>query len=409
MRFLVYDLKRMFSGKKLVLLCLISPIIVVMIFSTIVSPMLFTAKGLHFNLALCDEDKSEEVNQFINQLINSQALADLVSVYPVATVKEGIKLVEDDEVSVLVHIPSGLFANIRNGQEVKATVISTKAHSMEAELILMTLNSSLSLVGQSQNIMQAAQYMLLEKGTAEEEAIDFLKNTTGLATSEYMSRREVLGAGGPLSPMGEYLPVEYYISAIFSLFAALAMLPLIHFSSVDVSGAILRRGLLCGMGTARFFAARIISGTIFILLVQLMLLPTSFLLYLAGDMLGGAYANNIAALAIALLLSSVCYSALALTISTWLDKEKTALWTGFFLVLGMAVVCGALIPEGALPQWASLVGKWLPLRASMRTLSLSLFSYDQAIFCRDICKTSCFVAVLLAMGFLGLKRRERGA
>lgn len=41
MRFLVFDLKRIFSGKALVLLCLLSPIIVVFIFSTVISPMIY--------------------------------------------------------------------------------------------------------------------------------------------------------------------------------------------------------------------------------------------------------------------------------------------------------------------------------------------------------------------------------
>ena len=57
MRFMTYDLKRMFSGKALVLMCLLSPIIVVVVFSTIIAPMIFTAKGIHFNIAICVEDK----------------------------------------------------------------------------------------------------------------------------------------------------------------------------------------------------------------------------------------------------------------------------------------------------------------------------------------------------------------
>jgi len=409
MRFMIYDLKRMFSGKALVLMCLLSPIIVVLVFSTIIVPMIFTAKGLHFNLAICDEDKGREVNQFITQMVNSKSLADMVSVYPVSTVDDGLELVEGGDVSVLVYIPQNFFADMQKGTEVKVSIISTKAHSLEATLISMTMDSSLSIVGQGQNVMEAAKYMLIEKGESQASANEYFDASMNSAINEYMNRREVLGEGGPLSLTGEYLPVEYYLAAIFSLFAALSMLPLIHFSSVDVMGAILRRGLLCGIGTIRFFLARIISGTIFIVLVQMMLFPTAALLHLAGDNLGGLYANNLLALVLAILLSSICYASLSLAIATWLPNEKTALWMGFYLVLCMAVVCGALLPESALPKWASDIGKWLPMRASMRTLSLSLFDYDQEIFWKDILKTVGFTAILLSLGFLGLKRKGRSA
>lgn len=409
MRFLLYDLKRMFSGKALVFLCLLSPIIVVFIFSTVISPMIFTAKGLHFNLAICDEDKSDAVNEFITTMVNSQALADIVTMYPVPTVDSGIALVESGDVSVFVHIPKGLFESMRQGNEVKVTIFSTKVHSLENNLITMTLTSSLSVVGKSQNIMEAARYVLLDKGETEVSSEEFLDGSISTAIDQYMNRRVVLGEGGPLSPVGQFLPVEYYVSAIFALFAALSMLPLIHFSAVDSQGAILRRGLLCGIGTTRFFSARIISGAIFIFLVQTMLFPTSMLLRLAGDALGGTYANNFPALTAALVLSSLCFSALALTIATWIPSEKTALWTGFFLVLGMAALCGALIPEGALPKWASVIGRWLPMRASMRMLSVSLFDYDKSIFLQDMLKTGGFSVILLSLGFFGLKRRGRGA
>ncbi len=409
MRFLIYDLKRMFSGKALVFLCLLSPMLVVLIFSTVISPMIFTAQGLHFNLAICDEDKSDAVNEFITTLINSQALADIINVYPVKTVDVGIELIESGDVSVLVHIPKGLFEDMRKGSEVKVSIFSTKSHALEANLITMTLTSSLSVVGKSQNIMEAARFVLIDKGETQVSSEEFLDESISMAIKQYMNRREVLGEGGPLSPVGQFLPVEYYVSAIFALFAALSMLPLVHFSAVDSQGAILRRGLLCGVGTTRFFTARIISGAIFIFLVQTMLFPTSLLLRVAGDVLGGAYANNFLALAAALVFSSVCFSALALTIATWLPNEKTALWTGFFLVLSMAVLCGALIPEAALPNWASAIGRWLPMRASMRMLSVSLFDYDKPIFLQDLLKTCGFSAILLSFGFLGLRRRGRGA
>ncbi len=404
-RFFYYDIKRLFFHSSLLSLCLFSPLIVVLIFSLVVSPMIFTGKGLHFNLALCNEDESTEVKEFISQLVNSQALIDLVSVYPVDTVEKGIELAEKGKVSVFVHVPQGVFSDIREGEDTRAAIYGTHAHSLEMELITIALDSSLSVVGKSQNVMEAARLVILEKGETAKDAGDFLDEATAFALNEYMGRRELLGQIGPISPLGEHLPIEYYISAIFSIFAALSMLPLIHFSAADSKGPILRRGLLCGIGAGRFFTARIASGTIFIFLVLAMLFPSSIVLRLAGKLLGGIYVSSFAALLFSMLLTSLVFSALALTIATWLPNEKTALWFGFFLTVFMAVICGAIIPEGSLPKAAAVIGKWLPLRTSLRMLSSSLFNYSHEAFIMDALKGIGFAAFLLPLGFLGLKRR----
>ena len=409
MRFFVYDLKRIFSGKALVALCLISPILVILIFSSIVSPMIFTAKSLKFNLAICDEDKSPAVGAFITQMVNAQALKDLIVTYPVSSAADGKALIARGDVSVLVRIPAGLFDDMRTGSPVKVQILATDAHAFEANLVTMALESALEIDGKSQNVMEAASLILIDKGVSESDAESYLSTATDDAITRYMNRRQVFGNASPVSPVGEYLPVEYYIGAIFALFAALAMLPLIHFSAVDASGAILRRGLLCGIGTARFFAARLLSGAIFVLLVLSMLFPASLFLKLAGTVLGGSYADNFAALVLTLPLSALCFSAFALAIAVWLPNENTALWTGFFLVLGMAALGGALVPEGALAPWAAACGRFLPLRAVMRTLALSLFRYDRALFLRELLRLLGFTALLLPLGFWGLKRRGRTA
>lgn len=409
MRFLRYDLKRIFSRKALVVLLLISPVVIILVFSAIVAPMLFTAKGLHFKLAICDEDGSEPVQEFVTQLVNSQALSELVTVYPVTTVEAGTALVQSNDVSVLVHIPAGLFEKMRTGNPVQVSIISTSTHALEAELITMTLESSLFTVGKSQNLLEMAKSLLVQKGVSQSSAQDFLDDSIGEAITEYMSRREVLGKSGTISPMGEYMPVEYYLSAVFSLFAALAILPLIQFTAADANGALLRRGLISGQGSLRFFLVRLLSGIILILLVQGMVFPASALLRLADSLLGGLYDASIMAVFATMLVSALCYSSLAVAIGVWLPNEKMALWAGFFLVLIMAVSGGVVIPSGALPQWASHVGHFLPLKSSMGALSTTLFHFQKDVFLRETVRTGLLIAALLPMGYVGLYRRGRRA
>jgi hypothetical protein len=273
----------------------------------------------------------------------------------------------------------------------------------------MVMESALSVVAQSRSILVTARDTLTDRGLGKEEAEDVLDAAMDEAIDNYLHRREIIGSEGTISLMGGYIPAEYYFSAIFTLFAALGMLPLIHFSAADLNGSILRRGLLSGEGTLRFFLVRVVSGFSFIALILLMLFPASLLLRIAGDILGAVYGDNPAALALSVTSSALCLSALAAAAASWAHDEKTALWAGFIAVLVMAAVSGIFVPEGALPAWASGVGQWLPLRPVMRTLAGALFEFDRRVFVTDLLKLCGFTAVFLTVGYAGFRRRGRGA
>lgn len=409
MRFLICDIRRLFSKKATLLLCVLAPVLVMFIFASILVPMLFTGKGLHFNLAILQEDKSLEVRAFISQLVHSHALADLVTLYPVESLDVGLGLLEKQEVSVLIHIPPSVLDDIRNQKPVKITIYSTPEHAMEQSLITMTLGQSLLLVGHGQNQMEAAKQVVMAEGVALPDADIFLRDLTYKALNQYMNRRQVLGESGSLSPLADYLPAEYYLAAIFALFSSIAMLPLIHLTASDLSGSIFRRGLVCGRGYIQFFLARICSGTLFILLVLLMVFPTTLLLNLADQFFGSAYQGNLPALFLTILLAALGLSTLAATLAAWIGKAQPALWTGFYLVLVMAAAGGALVPDSSLPAFLAAIGRYMPLRAIMRGLASALFAFDPAFFWPDMLKLALVFVILLPLGIWGFARKERGA
>jgi hypothetical protein len=402
------DIRRLFSRKSMVALCILSPVLVMILFASILMPLLFTGRGLHFNLAMLQEDDSLEVRFFITQLVNSHALADVVTLIPVDSLESGLELLERQEASVLMHVPPRVLENIRNHSPIHISIIGTEAHALEQSLIAMTLGQSLFLVGQSQNQMEAARNVAVTKGVPAGEADLFLQEMTYDAIGQYLFRRQVLGENGSLSPLGEYLPVEYYLAAIFALFATFAMLPLIHYTAADVSGAILHRGLTCGRGAIQFYLARLGSGTLFIMLVLLMLLPTTLLLDLADQFIGSAYRGNLPALLLTMLLTAFAFSTLAVALAVWIARVQPAIWTGFYLILGMAVAGGALVPEGSLPDWLIGIGRWLPLRATMRGLANSLFAFDPVLLQQDMLKLALLAAVFLPLGLWGFARKEYG-
>jgi hypothetical protein len=405
-RLLRYDLKRIFAGKALLALCLLAPLTVILLFALVIAPMIITADGLHFNVAILDEDGSENVSRFIGQLVTSHALADLITVYPVPDLAAGLSLVAEDQVSVLVHIPQGLFERIRAHESVTVDLISQRGHAMESALIAITLNQSLRSVGQGQNQLDLAYRLLLEHQADTVAADRFLARTTLLVLTGYMNRRETIGEDGALSPLGDYLPVDYYLVAVYVFFAALALLPLIHFTARDLNSAILQRGLLNGLSSQRYFLVRLTSGTCLIFLVLLMLLPAGHLLKQLNSLTGSTYDGNLAAILLAALLLALSYAAMALAAAVWIRSQSLALWVGFYLVLFMAVSGGVFVPAGVLPQAVSEIGLFLPLRSGLRSLANALFFFQPDAYWPDLMRLLVISAVLLAFGRIGLVRRE---
>jgi hypothetical protein len=246
MRFFRTDLKRLFAGKALLALCLLAPLLVIGLFSLLVLPMVLSAQSLHINVALLDDDGSETVGMFIHEFVYGQQLAELVSIRSVQSLEEGSRLVAQNEVSVLVHIPAGLFEAVRGQDTVEIRLISSAPHALEASLVAMSLEQSLRYVGQGQNQLDLARQILIEQQVDTSAADGFLEQTTRLVLLGYMNRQGLIGSDGAVSPLGDFLPVEYYLVAVYVFFAALAMLPLVHLTAHALNGAILQRGLLQG-------------------------------------------------------------------------------------------------------------------------------------------------------------------
>lgn len=408
MRYLICDIKRLFSKKGMVALFILAPAVIMMLFASIIVPMLFTGKGLFFNLAIYQEDNSLEVNSFVYHITHVKSISELTRIIEVDSVDEGVELLKTQQVSVFLHIPSDIMPRMQQRETVTVSIFGTQAHAMEVSLITMTLGEALLTVGQSQNQLEGAKAIILSKGVPLESVDGYVYRVTMDAILEYMNRRQILGKSGTISPLGDYLPVEYYLAAVFAMFAALAMLPLLHFTAADLSGSIFHRGLASGRGVLHFYLARLCSGTIFILLVLLMVLPTSSLLAASDALIGGLYNGSLPALLGTIILGALCLSALAASLAVWIAKAQPAVWTGFYLVLAMSVAGGALIPDGALPAWLAEIGRYMPLRPIMRSLATALFDFDVAQYGSDMLRLLIMTVVLIFIAWAGFARKERG-
>ena len=123
MKMLRIDLKRLFSGKAVVALCLLAPVVVLLIFSSIIAPTIITSKGLLTKYAIFNEDKHEAVNTYINRLAYSDALKDIAMPYPVDSMEKGMELLDNDDVEVLIHVGPDLYEKMTKGGDAVTELI----------------------------------------------------------------------------------------------------------------------------------------------------------------------------------------------------------------------------------------------------------------------------------------------
>ncbi len=409
-QWLALDMKRLFRGRALVLATLITPLIGLMIFSAIVAPMLVSGEKLIIPYAICNEDDSEPVRQFVRLLTNAESLKEIAAAYPVNDLKTGYELLEAGRVSVLVHVPADLYARISAMDDTTVNIIANEAHGLERSMIRVIVESMLSVVGQSRNVLQRFGGAAEEAGANEQAVAALIEVQMTEGIGEYMHRRAALSQGGALSPVGEYFPLQYYLSALFAIFAALSMLPSLYLSSCDLCGPVAKRGLLASKSAAaKYFAGRLFSGAALILLSLALLIPTGALLEGLDTILGQEGDTAWLALAPALILISLCFSALALVLGSLITRPRLALWCGFFAVLAMAALSGALVAEGALPGLLAQIGRWTPLKPTMNLLANALFSLDPARYANDMLRLALMLAVFALAGLRLVMRRGAAA
>jgi len=406
-QWIVLDMRRLFRSRKLVAATLLTPLVGLLVFSSVVAPMLLTGNNLRVPYAICNEDKSESVRQFVSMMTNSESLRDLAAAYPVDDLEIGYELLQAGRVGVLVHIPDGFYETMSAGQDPVVQLIAYPAHSFEQTMVRITLDGSLRAVGQSENILQLLGKTAVEAGADEADIAALLEAEFNNGIDQYLHRRATLGAGGTVSPMGELFPLEYYLSALFSLFAALAMLPTLYLSASDLNGPVCRRGLLAAPAAARrFYVARLLSGAALILLTLLLLLPASLAIQGMGVYWGLQGSEwGFLALAGALLLISLGFSALSLLLATLSRRPRLALWCGFFLILLMAALSGALVAEGKLPQLLAEAGRFTPLKPSMNLIAGTLFNLEPARYGHDMLRLLLMLALFIAAGLPLVHRR----
>ena len=76
LQWLSVDLKRLFHGRGLILATLLMPIVGMLMFSSVLAPMLAIQTDLRIPYAICNMDKSKQGQRLVSMVMNSESLRE---------------------------------------------------------------------------------------------------------------------------------------------------------------------------------------------------------------------------------------------------------------------------------------------------------------------------------------------
>jgi ABC-2 type transport system permease protein len=374
-----------------------------LLFASVVAPLLITRARVEASCFLiCDDDDTDVTRDFIDYVANSKAFKGLVYISKVETIAEGQRLIDDGQVSGMLYIPRDFYKEFSEGKNVTVDVYGNTFHTMETVLVIVAVEAALNTVGRSQNALNVIRdYAVSQVGSSGD--VDVLYDELlDLGIKVVTNRKAVIGQEGFISPAGELLPAELYLSAMLAWFLSLATLPLSSFSAGDFSASVLQRGLRARGMRSRFLTARLLSGAVFLLLVTLLIFPIG----LGASSLDRMFRGNTAAFFAAVMLLALSFSAISLGLSALLKSSDAAVWVGFWLIVLFAMAGGAILPDSMLPDWAKAIGQWSPVRSAMRLLAGTVFKFDAGVYWWDMLKAGLWGVVGALCAGAGFMRRS---
>ncbi len=382
------ELKRLFSNKSSLALVILAPVITLFAFVSIISPLLFSNKRLsEVQVTVFNEDDSPDIQMVVDEIRNNRNVRSLAKLISVDSLAEGFESLENEKTAIFIHIPAHSIDSLYTREPATIGIWINPEYSLESTMIMPLITGVADGFNRIQNAMDMVYFRLYDEVSPEvaNESLYNLAVHIGIRMLNRSGLYEIVG----VSPLGRFLPIEYYVSAIFALFIALGVVPLCGYNSADLTSATINRGISASRHRYKYLFARILSGTIYILICSFPMFVTAIIVMGSGAFFG----SSLPAMLVALLLAALCFSATAVFLALLFGPNESAAWTGFYYVLFSALMGGVILPDNYIPDLLVRMGHFLPIRAVMNGFAYSLFDFNWNSF---------GLAVIIMLGWLAV-------
>ncbi|MBR4168809.1 MAG: ABC transporter permease [Lachnospiraceae bacterium] len=396
--FIRYDIKRLFGHGKTAILAVLSPIPVLLLFASFLIPFLSADTGSKLSCAIFNEDTTERFTKVVDYVVAPEVKNGTAVVYPVQDFDTGIRLVQEGKVAAFFYIPAETYSRSMHGEVAELQFYYSREHAFEAEMFLTSMKSTLSVFGQGIRIVYLAADLATEKGLTTQDILNIWEEGSVDLINVHLHRGRIIGMKGVFTPGNDYY-LRFGMGALFAICAYFVSFPVMYLTGLDVSN-ILKKRSLPQRNLTLFYFARLISGTVLILLAFSIMYPIArgirkFPVKFALSVIPG------------MLLCALTFSALAILIGAVFHKGYASLWVGLYF--GFISAVGIVFSvDSDLPAFASLLIRISPLRACVSIFSNAMFQDVSARYQTDIMILALSFLVFFLAGFLVYRERGKG-
>ena len=397
-RFVFYDIKRLFGHGKAAILAMLSPLFVLVLFATFLVPMLSNEDGPVVSCALYNEDDSGMVQQLMDIVIAEKVEDGTARVYPVKSIETGKKLVDEGKVAAFIYLPPNTYTDSVNGKPVSLEFYYSPAHAFETLTFYTSLKSFLSVFGQGIRLVYVAGEIAIEHGMSRDDVIRLWNNGTNEIINIHIHRGRVIGRNGCILPGGDD-PMRFGMAFLFGICAYFAAFPVIYLTGLDVTGPFKKRILPPGNILLSYFA-RLLSGT-------LLILCTFLIMYPVARVLRDLHLRFALSVLPAMFLCALAFSSLAILIGSLFARPESSLWAGLYV--GIVLILGIVFTgnDYNLPKPIMAFLRFSPLRAAISVFSNSMFDEISARYRQDMLILLVACVIFTAAGCINYIRKER--
>lgn len=402
LRLIHFDLKRLFANKVTLALSILTPVVTLALFAWAVVPLMFSYRAVEKEtIVVLNEDQDEYMDEVFADVVNEKSIQNVVSIEFVDSKEEGIARVESGDAIIFFAIPEGTMMHFYYREPSTVSVWISGANDFETALFLPIFDHVVEMFNQSQ---LGLDFILDEMLTfaPQRESYDRFNEVMIYLGIQMLSRADLYRMEG-ISPLGKFLPIEFYISSLFALFLGFGTIPLVGYNVSDFQSTAFTRGIAHFHWPYTFLFTRVLTGTAYILLVSLPMLAISFFIFGTNAIFGG----SLPALLGVVLLTSLVFSVFATFLSLLFTHVDSAAWVSFFVVLTAAIVGGALLPSSYLPEWINRIGVFSPIQAAMQLTGHALFNYDPSRMGHGLVVLLVTLAVLSGLSLVSFRYRRQ--
>ncbi len=404
------ELKKMFYRKSLLLISLLSPVIVLIIFASVMIPSLIRLNGVGIINNVFIEDKSPVINIFINSYVEKTTgnnSKSLLKIRKVNSYQAGYKLLSDNDANIFTYIPADTIDKILASEKFDINIYTKLAYAFEASIYVHDLQKNISLAEKLSPSYRLVAQFLSARGLNDEQVDKSILASQKIAGRKFAFRKAMFDYASAAIKKND-IPVLYYIVSIVTIFISLGMLPIVWFTSVDLNSVLIKRSAFKGSLKLRYLVAKLLASALFICLTIALLIPANSLLRIKLHAAHQVVENPLLIM-VGIVIAAAFLASLSIFIASVIPNGIHGIWFAFYMLIIMLFISGGLYPIEKLPPLLKIIGMSTPLFYIKEIIGAIFGVYSQAIYLRSIFMLVLYSVVLFIVSYFLLAKRRVSA